>query len=213
MNNLIIRNEIENDFKAVEVLTREAFWNLYIQGCDEHYLVHKMRKHPDFISNLDFVAVIDDKIVGNIMYTKSFLLDESGKRIETITFGPVCVLPEYQKKGIGSALISHSKKIAYDNGHKVIIILGHPHNYCKHGFKVSKDFNISDPDGMYPFGMLVFELEKGVLNGVKAKFYHSDVYNINENEVDEFDKQFEPREKEYRHSQYLFQIACRAYVM
>jgi len=212
MDRLIIRNENEKDFREVEALTREAFWNLYIQGCDEHYLVHKMREHPDFIKYLDFVAVADDRIVGNIMYTKSFILDESGERIETITFGPLCVHPEYQHKGIGSALINHSKQVAIENGHRAILILGHPHNYCRHGFKVSKDYNISDAEGSYPFGQLALELADGALDGVRGKFYCSDVYNIDTEAVDEFDKQFEFKRKEYRHSQYEFQLACRAYV-
>lgn len=207
-----IRNEEESDFREVEILTREAFWNLYTQGCDEHYLVHKMRKHPDFIKYLDFVAVADDKIIGNIMYTKSFVLDESGKKIETITFGPLSVLPEYQKRGTGSALINHSKQIAVQNGHRAILILGHPHNYCKHGFKVSKDYNISDPEGNYPFGLLVLELADGALTGINGKFYYSDVYNLDHDAAAEFDKQFEFKKKEYRHSQYEFQLACRAYV-
>lgn len=210
--NITIRNEIESDWKKVEVLTREAFWNLYMQGCDEHYLVHKMRSHPDFIKDLAFVALVDNKIAGSIMYTKSYIADESGGRIDTITFGPLAVLPEYQKKGIGSGLINYSKKAAIESGHKAVIILGHPHNYIKHGFKISKDFNISDIEGRYPFGQMVMELDPGALNGFKGKFYHSDVYNINEDEVNEFDKRFEFKEKEYRNSQYEFQAACRAFV-
>jgi len=210
--NITIRNEIESDWREVELLIREAFWNLYMQGCDEHYLVHKMRSHPDFIKDLAFVALVDNKIAGNIMYTKSYLIDESGGRIDTITFGPLAVLPEYQKKGIGAALINHSRDAAVKSGHKAIIILGHPHNYIKHGFKISKDFNISDIEGRYPFGQMVIELEQGALNGFKGKFYPSDVFNINEEEVNEYDKQFEFKKKEYRHSQYEFQAACSAYV-
>lgn len=209
---IIIRNITENDWDAVEILTRETFWNLYMQGCDEHYLVHKMRNHPDFIKSLSFVAIIDDKIAGIIMYTKSYIADESGRRIDTITFGPLAVLPEYQKKGIGTALINHSRDAAIGYGHKAIIILGHPHNYIKHGFKVSKDFNISDIEGRYPFGQMVIELEQGALNGFTGKYYYSDVYHINEDEVHEFDRKFEFKKKEYRLSQYEFQAACRAYV-
>jgi putative acetyltransferase len=84
---LIIRNETGSDHRTVEALTREAFWNLYVQGCDEHYLVHKMRSHSDFIPELDFVAILENKIVGNIMYAKSHILDESNHRVEAITFG------------------------------------------------------------------------------------------------------------------------------
>ena len=111
---IFIRNEMEKDYRQVEELTREAFWNLYIPGCNEHYLVHIMRDHPDFISKLDFVAIYKEKIIGNIMYSKSYVMDknDSNHKIDTITFGPVCVLPEYQRKGVGSSLIEDVKSIS-----------------------------------------------------------------------------------------------------
>lgn len=211
--NISIRNECENDYSSVEQLTREAFWNLYVPGCNEHYLVHVMRKHPDFISNLDFVAVSDDKIVGNIMYAKSYIVDELHNRIETISFGPLSVLPPYQKQGVGSALLRHSLKTASELNYKVIIIYGHPHNYCKHGFRSSKDFGVSDVEGKYPYGLLVYELEKGILQGHTWKYYPSGVYEIAPAAAEEFDKQFDFKEKKYTYTQEEFSIACRAYLI
>ena len=79
MDDLTIRLETEKDYRAVEELTREAFWNVYKPGADEHYYVHKMRSHSDFIPELAFVLEKDGKIIGNIMYTKAWLEDESGK--------------------------------------------------------------------------------------------------------------------------------------
>lgn len=122
--NLSIRNETENDHREVEELTREAFWNLYVPGCDEHYLVHTMRDHPDFIPDLDFVALFDNTIVGNIMYTRSRLIDEKENEVEIITFGPFSVLPGFQRQGIGNALISHSRQVALEMGYKAIVIHG-----------------------------------------------------------------------------------------
>jgi putative acetyltransferase len=210
--NLSIRSETEDDYRKVEELTREAFWNLYVPGCNEHYLVYQMRKHPDFIPELDFVAIFEDKIVGNIMYAKSHLVDESNNRIETITFGPISVLPAFQRQGVGSALISHSKKVAFESGYKVIIIQGYPYNYCKHGFKSSKDYNISDAEGKFPYSLLVLELEKGVLEGHNWRYGSSDVYDIDSNAADEYDKLFEFKKKEYKYTQEEFLIACRAYI-
>lgn len=207
-----IRNEMEKDFREVEELTREAFWNLYFPGCTEHYLVHIMRKHPDFVKEMDFVAECNGKIIGNIMYTKAWLINEDGKEEEIISFGPLSVLPEYQRKGIGSALINHTKNIALKKGIKGIVILGDPHNYCKHGFKSAKDFNISDMNGEYPYGMLALELEEGAFGGHKWKFKYSDVFNVNEEEVESFDKNFESKEKGYKYSQDIFLIAFRSYV-
>ena len=211
--NLFIRNETENDHRKVEELTRDAFWNLYVQGCDEHYLVHKMRTHPDFIPELNFVAISENTIVGNIMYTKSHIMDESNNRIETTTFGPVSVLPASQRQGIGSALISHSKKVASEKGYKVIIIQGHPHNYCKHGFKNAKDYHISDAEGKFPYSLLTIELEKGVLEGHNWRYFSSNVYDIDVNAAHEFDKMFEYKKKEYKYTQEEFHIASRAYLV
>lgn len=209
---LLIRNEQPQDHFEVENLTRQAFWNLYFPGCCEHYLAHVMREHPDFVSDMDFVAVSDGKIIGNIMYTRSHIIDESGKKIDTLSFGPFSVLPEFQHKGVGTALLEHSKKIAIEKGCPAITIYGDPHNYCKHGFKCSKDMNVSSPEGKYPYGLLVLELEKVRLDGHKWKCYQSDVYNIDQNQVEQFDKQFEPKEKGYKHSQYLFSMAIRAFI-
>lgn len=98
-----IRNERETDFRKVEEITRKAFWNIYAPGCNEHYLVHIMRSHKDFLPELDFVIEVDDQIIGNIMYTKAKLVDDSGEEKAILTFGPVCILPEYQRKGYGKS--------------------------------------------------------------------------------------------------------------
>ena len=209
---IVIRNETEKDFHEVEELTREAFWNLYFPGCNEHYLVHQMRNHPDFINELDFVAEYNGKVVGNIMYAKTKLIDEHGSNLDIISFGPISVLPEFQRKGIGTSLIKHTTEMAINTGIKAIVILGDPHNYCKHGFKSSRDYEISDINGNYPYGLLVLELEEGVLSGHKWKYMYSNVYEVNENDAEEYDKKFPRKEKGYRYSQEVFSIAYRAYI-
>jgi len=209
---LTIRKENENDHRIVEEITREAFWNLNVPGCDEHYLVHVLRNHPDFILDMDYVAELNNKIVGNIMYTKSYVADEDNNRIDTLTFGPLCVLPEYQRQGIGTSLINYTKEIAINNKAKAIIILGHPHNYCRHGFKNSIDYKISNSEGKYPYGQLVLELEKGIFEGKKWNFYYSSAYDIDQKASEEFDNQFPEKNKEYKYSQEEFSIAIRAYL-
>ena len=118
MNDITIRLETEKDYRAVEELTRNAFWNVYKPGADEHYYVHSMRNHSDFIPELAFVLEKEGTIVGNIMYSKAWLEDETGKRKEIVSFGPLCVAPEYQRKKLGKILIEHSfdvaRKMGYD---------------------------------------------------------------------------------------------------
>ena len=113
---ITLRNETEEDHKIVEQLTREAFWNVHVPGCNEHYLVHIMRNSEQFIPQLDFVAELKGKIVGNIMYMHSMVTDDDDKTYAVITFGPISVLPKHQNKGIGSKLIEHSMKLARDMG-------------------------------------------------------------------------------------------------
>ncbi|MEQ9363474.1 MAG: N-acetyltransferase [Leptospirales bacterium] len=212
--NLIIRNEQSGDYRVVEELTRDAFWNLYFPGCDEHYLVHVMRDHPDFIPEMAFVADLNGVIVGNIMFTKSHLVDEAGGRIDTITFGPVCVHPDHQGKGVGPALIRHSIEVARKSDVKAIAILGHPRNYVKYGFKSSRDYLVSDAEGRYPFGQLVLELEPGALGGEPAprKLQISPLFEVDEARVAEFDRTFPRKEKAETPSQVEFSIAARAYL-
>ncbi len=125
---MIIRNELESDFKQVEILTRKAFWNLNTPGCDEHYLVHIMRNHADFISDLDFVIEEDEEIIANIMFTKAKLIDENGTIKDILTFGPISVLPESQRKGYGTALLNHSFNKAIELGYDAVVIFGNPEN-------------------------------------------------------------------------------------
>ena len=105
---ITIRNEKEAKYKKVEEITRKAFYNQYIPGCTEHYLVHIMRKHEDFIPELDFVIEVDGQVIGNIMYTKAKLVDENKNEKQILTFGPISILPEYQRKGYGKWNISCS---------------------------------------------------------------------------------------------------------
>lgn len=209
---IIIRKTKEADYRIIEEMAREAFWNLYVPGCDEHYLAHTLRQHSDYIKEMDFVAEIDNRIVGNIMYTKSYVIDERDNKMETLTFGPLCVLPEYQRQGVGTALINYTLELAIERRAKAVIILGHPHNYCKHGFRNCIDFNVCDNEGKYPFGQLVLEIQKGVFDGCKWNFHTSHAYDIDQKAVEEFDKLFPERKKEYRYSQEEFSMAIRAYL-
>jgi predicted N-acetyltransferase YhbS len=85
---------------------------------------------------LSYVALKDDRMVGSIMYTASKLIDDEGGFVDTITFGPVSVLPEFQRLGIGSMLIWKTIDEARVRRDKAVIIYGHPKNYCKFGLRV-----------------------------------------------------------------------------
>lgn len=209
---IVIRNVEHTDYRIVEEITRKAFWNLHVPGCDEHFLVYKLRKHKDYIPELDFVAVKDGIVIGNIMYSDSYLLDEDNNKLSTVTFGPVSVLPEYQRQGIGSELITYSISAAENAGYNAIIIYGNPSNYCKFGFKGSKTFNIANPECKYPCGLIVKELKAGVLANHNWRFFESDAYNLNQDGFEVYEASFEKMGKAYHYTQEVFAILSKAYI-
>ena len=66
--NLMIRLETKEDYRKIENLTREAFWNVYRPGCMEHFVLHCYRNDPAFVSELDFVMELDGELIGQIIY-------------------------------------------------------------------------------------------------------------------------------------------------
>ncbi len=209
---LNIRNERESDYKNVEDITRKAFYNVYVPGCMEHYLVHIIREHEDFIPELDFVIEVDGQIVGNIMYTKAKLTDEGGTEKEIVTFGPVSILPKYQRKGYGKMLIEHSLKRAAELGYEAVVIMGSPANYVGSGFQCCRKYNVCVEKDKYPAAMLVKELKAGALDGRLWFYSDSPVMNVDEREAQAFDDGLEKMEKKWMPSQEAFYIMSHAFV-
>ena len=209
---MTIRLETEKDYRIVENLTREAFWNQYVPGCDEHYLVHMMRAHEDFIPELDFVLTLDGEIIGSIMYTRSKLVDENGNEKQILTFGPVSILPKYQRQGYGKMLIEHSFMKAKELGYDTVVIFGNPSNYVSCGFKSCLKYNVCLEGGVFKSSMLVKELTEGALDGRRWIFRESTVGEVcaDEDAVAAFDATFPRKEKEWKPSQEEFYINCRS---
>lgn len=192
---IILRLEKEDDWREVELLTREAFWKSeriekISVGCDEHYLAHTLRTAPEFIPELDFVAEVDNRLVGNVMYSRAYVLLPNGTHHDVINFGPLSVLPEFQKQGVGSALMRHSLKVAARLGYGAVMFFGHPSYYPRFGFKEAKEFNITTCNGdNYP-AFMAMELIYGNLDGITGKFYESPLYNVNPEKAKEYDMLF-----------------------
>lgn len=210
--NIIIRNEKKEDWELVERITRQAFYNLYVPGCVEHYLVHIMREHEDFIPELDFVLELDGQAIGNIMYTKAKLTDENGTEKEILTFGPVSIHPAYQRMGYGKMLMEHSFQAAIQLGYDTIVILGSPANYVSRGFKCCKKYNVCIENGKYPAAMMVKELIPHILDEHKWLYQDSPVMAISKEEAERYDDTLEPMEKKYLPSQDEFYIMSQAFI-
>lgn len=207
-----IRNEEKRDHQAVEELTRRAFYNLYVPGCVEHYLVHIMREHEDFIPELDFVLEEDGRIIGNIMYTKAKLVDETGREKEILTFGPVCVEPDLQRQGYGKQLMEHSFTKAVELGYDAIVIFGSPANYVSRGFQSCQKFQVHVEGGKYPAAMLVKELFPGALTDHQWTYSDSPVMAISEEEARRYDDTLPPMERRHQPSQEEFYILSHSFV-
>lgn len=195
--NITVRLEEEKDYRRVEEVTRCAFaYEERIErgqiGCPyEHWMVHELRKR-DGIPALSLVAEIEGHIVGHIICSKAEVRTES-LITPVLNMGPISVLPQYQRKGVGKALITDMLDRARKLGHGAILFFGRPEYYPQFGFKEASVFGITDSEGYNYPSFMGMELLPGYLEPVcGGKFYESDIYNdeINRDVVKEFDRSF-----------------------
>ncbi len=201
---MIIRLETEKDYYEVENLTREAFFNVYRPGCFEHLVVHNLRKDKCFVKELDYVIEEDGKIIANIVYAKGKIKQENGVTKEVLLFGPVSVLPEYQKQGYGEKIIKYTMEKAKENEFNEIVITGNPNYYKKFGFESASRYKIyyegMDKNEELPFFMIcIFNKQK--FNISEGYYSDPECFNVDEKELEEFDKKFPFKTKEKREGQ------------
>lgn len=192
-----IRLENENDYLEVEKLHRNAFWNIYRPGTYEHYIVHNLRNDDSFIKNLGFVIENESKIIGNINYSKGKINYENSS-IDAVVLGPIAIDEKYQNQGLGTKLINHTLKLAKEDKIPFIIVIGDENYYSRFGFQSASKYKIylegTDLNEENPFFMIkIFDEEK--ISKDSGIFQNPEVFNVDENKVDEFDKQFEYKEK------------------
>lgn len=192
---ILIRPEDEKDFKNVEYMIREAFWDLYKPGCDEHLIAHNMRKSSDFVKELDYVACDGDIITGNIIYSRAKVINDENDEFEVLCMGPLAVLPSYQKKGIGSLLMNCSIEKARQLGYKAIFLFGNPEYYKRFGFRNTGEYNIQTSSGENFDAFMALELYNGSLKQVSGKFFASGSFEVTEEELDNFEKEFPHKTK------------------
>jgi predicted N-acetyltransferase YhbS len=192
---ITIRRERPEDYRETEILTREAFWDLYKPGCDEHLVAHKLREAAGFVGELDLVACEGERIVGNIMYMRSRVLDSNGQMHEVLCLGPVSVLPTHQGRGIGGRLIKESIALARELGFGGVFLMGNPAYYSKFGFRNAKEFGVLASDGKSHDYFMGLELAPGRLKRVSGNFIIDDVYYVSVEELEEFEKFFPKKEK------------------
>lgn len=197
-NDVIIRFENKGEYREVENLIRESFWNVYRPGCSEHYVIHVLRDDPAFVKELDFVMEKDGVLIGQNMFMKTVINADDGRDVEVLTMGPICITPELKRKGYGKRLLDYSLEKAAELGFGAVLFEGNIDFYGKSGFGYARKFGIryhdlpEDADDSF---FLCRELIPGYLDDITGVYQTPQGYYVEDTDVEEFDKAFPPKEK------------------
>ena len=197
-NDYIIRLERKEEYREVEKLVREAFWNVYRPGCLEHYVLNQLRTDEAFVSELDFVMEKDGQLIGQNMFMKAVIKTDDGRDIPIMTMGPICIAPEFKRQGYGKILLDYSLGKATELGCGALCFEGNIDFYGKSGFAFAREFGIRYhglPEGADSSFFLCKELVPGYLSGITGEYAPPQGYFVNEEEAEEFDKSFPAKEK------------------
>ena len=197
-NDFIIRLEKKEEYREVENLVREAFWNVYRPGCSEHYVIHVLRDDPAFVKELDLVMEKDGTLIGQNMFMETRIDADDGKSVPVLTMGPICIAPELKRRGYGKALLDYSLEKARELGFGAVLFEGNIGFYGKSGFDYAGHFGIryhdlpEDADASF---FLCKELIKGYLAGITGVYQTPQGYYVEDADVEAFDKSFPYKQK------------------
>lgn len=197
-DNIIIRLERKEEYRKVETLVRESFWNVYRPGCLEHYVLNQLRDDPAFVPELDFVMEQNGELIGQNMFMRANIKADDGREVPIMTMGPICISPERKRKGYGKILLDYSLERAKELGCGAVCFEGNIDFYGKSGFTYASTFGIRYhglPEGEDASFFLCKELIPGYLDDVTGVYETPQGYYVDEAEVEAFDQEFEPKEK------------------
>ncbi len=172
-NNITIRLETKEEYREVEKLVRESFWNVYRPGCLEHYVLKCLRNDPDFVPELDFVMEKDGKLIGQNIFVRTSIRADDGRNIPIMTMGPTCVVNDLKRKGYGKVLLDYSLEKAKELGCGAVCIEGNIGFYGKSGFTYASDYGIRYqglPESEDASFFLCKELIEGYLDGITGEY-------------------------------------------
>jgi predicted N-acetyltransferase YhbS len=197
-NDVIIRSEKKGEYREVENLIRESFWNVYRPGCSEHYVIHVLRDDPAFVKELDFVMEKDGRLIGQNMFMRTVINADDGRDIEVLTMGPICITPDLKRRGYGKLLLDYSLEKAAEMVFGAVLFEGNIDFYSKCGFDYARKFGIRYhdlPEGADESFFLCRELIPGYLDGVTGVYQTPKGYYVDDADVEEFDRGFPPKQK------------------
>lgn len=189
-----IRTVSEIDWRETENLTREAFWDLFKPGCDEHLVLHQLRQSAAYVPELDVVACEGGRIVGHIIYTKAVVRDGASESA-VLCMGPLSVLPELQRQGIGELLMRATIEKARELSFSAVVIFGHPGYYQRFGFREAGRYDIQTSAGENLEPFMALDLQGTGLPDAKGRFFEDEAFQVKPEELEAFEKNFPPREK------------------
>ena len=197
-NDYIIRLERPDEYRQVENLVRESFWNVYRPGCLEHYVLHQLRNDPAFVPELDFVMEQGGECIGQNMFMRAVIQGDDGRAIPIMAMGPICITPRLKCRGYGKILLDYSLEKAQELGCGAVCFEGNIDFYGKSGFDYASKFGIryhDMPEGEDAPFFLCKELIPGYLDGITGEYTPPQGYFVDEQEAEAFDKTFPPKEK------------------
>ena len=197
-NDYTSRLEKAEDYREVENLVRESFWNVYRPGCSEHFVIHVLRDDPAFVKELDFVMEQNGVLIGQNMFMRTVINADDGRVIPVLTMGPIGITPELKRKGYGKKLLDYSLAKAAELGYGAVLFEGNIGFYGHSGFTYARNFGIRYhglPDGADDSFFLCKELIPGYLDDVTGVYQTPQGYYVDDADVEEFDKAFSHKEK------------------
>ena len=197
-NDVTIRLEKKEEYREVENLIRESFWNVYRPGCLEHYVIHVLRNDPAFVKELDFVMELDGELIGQNMFMRTRIDADDGRTVEVLTMGPIGIAPERKRQGYGKKLLDYSLEKAKALGFGAVLFEGNIGFYGKSGFDYARNFGIRYHDleeGEDDSFFLCRELIPGYLKDVTGVYQTPQGYYVDPADAEAFDAGFPPKEK------------------
>lgn len=153
----LIRKETPADYEAIAFINDLAFGQP-----QEGKLVAALRQNERFVDELSLVCIENGTPAGHILFFPLFILS-GDSRIETLSLGPMSVIPGYQNNGIGSALIINGLAVSYNLGYRSVVVLGHPGYYPRFGFRKAGMWGINAPFDTTDEALMAMELVTGSL--------------------------------------------------